>query len=228
MSYRIQAAEERTNDKFIGGYKGHHIQIEREEPGERFGYMKRREVPEAPAKCSLFPIPHPDQFIVARRIFELALNGHSVVEIRSRLIDAFPDRPEHIPAHSTIDDALRDSFFCGQWAIRPGTKFERIINLREIVLPDGTTFQPIVTPDEFARLQTLRGNKRTRPSGKIGRRVNPFPGLIHCAACGRKMYPGYRKIQRANKAREEQLGYECHTRHDDGTRCPQGRIASCL
>jgi len=37
----------------------------------KFGYVKRREYKSA-AKSSLFPVPHPEQFEVIKRIFELA------------------------------------------------------------------------------------------------------------------------------------------------------------
>ena len=152
----------------------------------KYGYKKRREVPETPAKCSLFPIPHPQEYDIARRMFDLALSGHGVNEIRSRLADEFPDRRGHLPSLSTIDRELRDSFYYGDWVIQPGTKLERIVNLNEITLLDGYRFEPIITIADFSHLQRLRGEKRCLPTTREHRRVNPFPGLVHCATCRRK------------------------------------------
>ncbi len=190
----------------------------------KYGYQKRREIPENPAKCSLFPIPHPEQFDIAKRTFALALEGHGVRRIHAFLMDEFPERREHILALSTMDRALRDSFYCGHWGIMRGKKTERIIDLSEITLADGTTFEPIISMAEFEELQVLRGGKRTHPIRRNQRRINPFPGLVHCATCERKMYPSYRKIKRADSLFEEQLGYECQSKSETGTRCLQSRI----
>lgn len=194
----------------------------------KYGYQKRREVPENPAKCSLFPVPHPEQFDIAQRMFSLALEGHGVREIQAYLKDEYPDRRMLTLSLSVLDKRLRDSFYCGQWIIMPGKKFERIINLTEITLADGTKFEPIVSVDEFKRLQELRGGKRTHPVMRKNKRINPFPGLVLCSTCGRKMYPSYRKIIRAGRPREEQLGYECQAKQENGKPCPQSRIKAEL
>jgi len=194
----------------------------------KYGYTKLREVPENPQKCSLFPIPHPVSFTIVERMFVLALEGHSVRQIREYLIDEFPDARELILGVSAIDARLRDPFYCGQWIIKPGTNQERIIDLTNIVLPDGTSFKPICTSQQFEQLQNLRGSKRTVSLPRKPHRINPLPGLVFCHCCGKKMYPNFRKIKRGGNQVEEQLGYECQTIFENGKRCPQGRIKSDL
>jgi len=192
----------------------------------KYGYTKRREVPENPQKCSLFPIPHTVSFPIVERMFVLAFEGHSVRQIREYLIDEFPDAREFILGVSAIDARLRDPFYCGQWIIKPSTKQERIIDLNNITLPDGTSFIPVCTHQQFECLQKLRSSKRTISMPRKPHRINPLPGLVFCQNCGRKMYPNFRKIKRGGNQIEEQLGYECQTIFEHGKRCPQSRIKS--
>lgn len=67
----------------------------------------------------------------------------------------FPDHHESLNK-AMIDKRLRDSFYCGLWVIKKNTKQERTIDLTQIILHDGTRFEPAITKDNFDRLQTIR------------------------------------------------------------------------
>ena len=188
----------------------------------KFGYQKRRES-ENPAKCSLFPVPHPEHFDVIQRMFALAFEGASLDAIHSALRAEYAHLGDLPISVSTINRNLNDSFYCGHWTIKSGTKDERIIDLNRISLPDQTTFEPVLSLAEFNNLQKLR-NAKSALSKLPRKRINPLPGLVHCSQCGGMMYPGYRKIKRTGGTMEEQLGYECQGTSDNGCRCAQKRV----
>ncbi|MES9898567.1 MAG: recombinase family protein [Sedimenticola sp.] len=188
----------------------------------KFGYEKRRES-ENPAKCSLFPVPHSQFFSVAKRMFELAAEGASLDTIHHTLKKEYTHLGNLPISVSTINRNLNDSFYCGLWTIKTGTKDERVINMKEIVLPDQTTFTPILSISEFHYLQKLR-NAKIALANLPRKRSNPLPRLVHCEYCERLMYPNYRKIKKAGGLIEEQLGFECQGKKSNGRRCPQKRI----
>ena len=190
----------------------------------KYGYMKLREVPENPQKCSLFPIPHPESFEIVQRMFALALDGAGIKAIRAKLIAEFPERRKHILSLSAIDARLRDPFYCGHWLIKPGSKQERVIDLTQICLPNGTKFMPVLSVSEFHALQEARKIKSNAAVPRRTKRVNPLPNLVTCGKCGGRMYPNHRKVKRAGGVKEEQLGYECQNRNEDGTPCCQRRV----
>jgi len=71
----------------------------------------------------------------------------------------FPDHAQSLNK-TMIDKRLRDSFYCGLWIIKKGTKQERTIDYTNLVLQDGTRFEPVVTKEQFERLQEIRNANR--------------------------------------------------------------------
>jgi len=88
-------------------------------------------------------------------------------------------------------------------------------------LPDGTVFKAVISEVEFLNCQT-NPNQAQRQHKKI-RHINPFPMPVVCERCQSKMRPCWKRIKRAGRVFENQLGYECQTRID-GQRCKQPRL----
>ena len=193
---------------------------------EKFGYKKRREVPENPKLCSLFPEPCPDNFYIIQRIFRLRLQGHAVEAIIELVRSEGMSPLGSKLSKSHISKCLTDSFYYGRWVINAGKKNERVIDLRQITLADGTKFQPVVSEKEFWQSQRWVDNAQVRK--QIKRHVNPISGQIVCSKCNEKMRPARRKIKRAGQLQNVQLGYECQTKLSDQERCPQCRVKAEL
>ena len=188
----------------------------------KFGYQKRREVPEKPELCSLFPIPCPIDFPIVERIFELRKAGYSLSAIA-----VFLSEEGFTPKHgelikSRIARISTDPFYFGKWIVNSGKDNERVIDLRKISLQDGTAFKPILSESDFYACQPSQMDTQ-RKSKRISR-TNPFHNPIICEYCGFKMRPCWKWIKKAGGIREEQLGYECQTKQGNGSRCPQSRI----
>jgi len=189
----------------------------------KFGFQKRREVPETPALCSLFPIPCPTNYPIVQRIFELRGNGYSLADIEQFLTEEALIPNGGKLGKSRISGIICDQFYFGMWYINKGKTNERVINMREIRLPDGTEFEPILTESDFWKCQSdIIKNQR---SHKRIKHINPIPVPVLCERCGGKMRPCWKKVKRAGGILEPQLGYECQTRRD-GSRCKQPRIKS--
>jgi len=187
----------------------------------KFGYQKRREVPETPALCSLFPIPCPTNYPIVRRIFELRREGRSLENIEISLISEALTPTVGKVGKSRISSILADQFYFGLWYINKGKPNERQVDLRTVTLPDGTRFEPVLNEVEFWDCQSER-TKNQRKHKKI-KHINPFPNAIVCNRCGKKMRPCWKKIKRTGGKIEPQLGYECQTRIE-GVRCKQPRL----
>jgi len=188
----------------------------------KFGYLKRREIPEKPELCSLFPVPCPTDFPIVQRIFELRRAGYSLSAIA-----VFLSEEGYIPKQgklikSRLARIASDPFYFGKWIVNKGKDNERIINLLDISLRDGTKFEPVISEVDFYACQSGQSDKQ-RPRKRI-KRINPFAGPVICAHCNQKMRPCWKWVRRAGGVREEQLGYECQTKLSNGTRCPQSRI----
>lgn len=188
----------------------------------KFGYQKRREVPEKPELCSLFPIPCSTDFPIVQRIFELRKARYSL-----SAIEVFLDEEGYIPKQgrlikSRLARIASDPFYFGKWIVNKGKENERVIDLRKISLRDGTEFEPVLAESEFYACQSMQSE--SKKSRKRIRRTNPFANPIICSHCNNNMRPCWKWIKRAGGIREEQLGYECQTKLSDGTRCPQSRI----
>jgi hypothetical protein len=188
----------------------------------KFGYQKRREVPEKPELCSLYPIPCPTDFPIVQRIFSLRASGYSL-----SAIETFLGEEGYIPKQgrlikSRIARIAADPFYFGKWYVNKGKDNERIIDFRKISLQDGTHFEPVITEAEFYACQS--GQAKNQRAQKRIHRINPFANPVICSSCKHSMRPCWKWIKRAGGIREEQLGYECQTKLDDGSRCPQSRI----
>jgi len=193
---------------------------------DKFGYKKRREVPENPKLCSLFPEPCPDNYSIIQRVFQLRLQGFAVETIIDLL------RSEGIKpigsnlSKSHISKCLTDPFYYGRWVINADRKSERVIDLNRITLADGTRFQPVVSEKEFWQCQ--RWMNSTNVKHRIQRHVNPISGQVLCHQCNGKMRPARRKIKRAGQLKVTQLGFECQTKLSNQERCPQSRVKAEL
>jgi len=187
----------------------------------KFGYLKRREVPENPKLCSLFPIPCPRTFPIITKVFELRRKGASVETISGQLSE---EGVEQRYSRSQISAWIRDPFYYGHWVINEGAADQRDVDLRQIRLPDGLTFRPVITEEQYWSCQ--RFVSKGRPRRKQIRHVHPIHASVICGDCDRSMRPAIRKIKKAGGLIEQQHGFECHTKHADGTRCGQKRIRS--
>lgn len=192
----------------------------------KFGYQKKREIPDKPKLCSLFPIPCETHFPIVQRVFALRLEGRSLADIELTL-----KRERLMPKTGTplgksrIGRILTDSFYHGKWVINQGKKDERTKDLLAMRLPDGTQFAPAVSEIDFLNCQT--DPAKTYRSHKKIKHINPFPLPVRCARCDGKMRPCWKQIKRTGGVLEKQLGYECQTRID-GERCKQPRLKAGL
>jgi len=191
----------------------------------KFGYQKKREVPETPALCSLFPIPCPINFPIVQRIFALRAASNSLYEIERTLISEGLQPTNGKIGKSRISSILSDPFYFGLWYINKGKDNERKVDLRHVKLSDGTTFKPVISEVAFWECQTDR-TKYKRQHKKI-KHINPFTMPVMCECCGKNMRPCWKKIRKAGGIIEPQLGYECQTRIN-GTRCKQPRIKASI
>ncbi len=192
----------------------------------KFGYQKKREVPENPALCSLFPIPCPINFPIVVRIFELRREGYSLASIETSLFEEGLVPKLGKLGKSRIGSIASDPFYFGRWFINKGKSNERIVEMATICLPDGTRFEPILTEVEFWDCQS--NCAKTQRKHSFIRHVNPFPVPVVCERCQAKMRPCWKRIKRAGGRVESQLGYECQSRHADGSRCKQPRLKAEL
>ncbi len=143
----------------------------------KYGYVQKREH-KNPKLCSMFPIPHEERFPIMQRMFELGLQGHSADMLSKFLKQEFPELRASLNK-TMIDKRLRDSFYCGLWVVKKGSKQERTIELSKLTLPDGTRFEPAISRDNFERLQLIRVANRNGAIIKR-KRINPLPQLVNC------------------------------------------------
>ena len=189
-----------------------------------FGYTKKREHPD-PSQCSLFPIPHPTLFDARKMIVSLALERQSINQILKTVRAHFVHLDEFSMSHALVHKIINDEFNFGRWVVNRGQENERVVDLMNITLPDGTQFTPVCSKQEFDQIQCQKSGP-----GKIRnrRRINPLPNIVTCGHCDRKMYPSYRKIKKGGGVVEEQLGYECQYKDENGERCQQSRFKAAL
>lgn len=188
----------------------------------KFGYQKRREVPEKPKLCSLFPIPCETNFHIIQKVFKLRLAGSTIDEILSIVKKERCHTVKSTVSRSAVSRWLCDPFYFGHWIINPGQKNERNIDLNNITLFDGTIFTPVVSEADFWKCQrSATGQMSAR---KTIRHTNPLSVYVNCHRCHGHMRPAIRKIKKSGGIIDPQLGYECQTILDAGNRCPQGRV----
>lgn len=126
-------------------------------------------------------IPDPERFHLIQRAWELVLTGRYSVrdiqriaaeewQLRSRKTKKLGAKPYNVSAWYRI---FTEPFYCGSfWWKEPGTEIRRLYKGAHV---------PMITEDEFDRVQFLLGRK-----GKPGRRTHrfAFTGLIRCGECG--------------------------------------------
>lgn len=188
----------------------------------KFGYQKKREVPENPKFCSLFPIPCETNFPIIKHAFKLRMEGVSLDDTLLSLEENGLRPKKGKVTRSSLAYWLNDPFYFGNWIINRDKPDERIVDLSTITLADGTTFTPVVTEQEFWQCQ------KRLTDGKTIRRhtshVNPICGTVQCASCGENMRPALRQVKRAGGIKKPQLGFECQTKSKNGDWCDQGRV----
>ncbi len=188
---------------------------------DKVGYVKRRDNPENPKLCSLFPEPCPQDFPILKRAFAMRLAGEPITRIVAILSNEGHTFKNAKISDATLHRCLTDPFYYGKWVINADLKTERIVDLRLITLQDGTKFQPVVTEAEFMKCQLSYGGNQ-----KIvvrTRHTNPIAGRIICSRCQATLRPARRKIHTAN-GKIKQLGYECQSKDDTGKNCVQCRV----
>jgi len=189
---------------------------------DKFGYQKRREVPENPKLCSLFPEPCPVNYAIIQRIFALRLEGLSVESIIALLRSEGVNPNGATLTKSHISKCLSDPFYHGRWVINANQKEERVVDLTTITLHDGTQFQPVVSEAQFWKCQRWLEGPGIKQ--KLRKHINPIHGEIFCQYCGGRLRPARRKIKRAGQQLISQLGYECHSKQVNSQKCPQSRV----
>ncbi len=155
-------------------------------------------------------VPDGSHFEAVQRIFRLALTG--VYPVRSILRIATEEWGYRMPdnrryggrplAQSTLYHMLGNPFYAGYFywngRLYPGKH------------------QPMVTMDEFQRVQSLIGRPGTQ---KPQKHTFPFTGLIHCGECGLMVTAEHH----INRYGSHYIYYRCTKRHGSA-RCRQPYI----
>lgn len=149
-------------------------------------------------------VKDPDRFDLIRRAWDLALAGsmrpNQVLKVlndqwgfRSRKTKAQGGRPM---SPTGFYDLLSNPFYMGIIRLRSGETYQG-------------KHEPMLTPEEFARVQELLGRtRRPRPS----RHRFTYAGILTCAICGRTMV-GEEHVKPSGK---RYVYYRCHRRGSDG------------
>jgi len=183
----------------------------------KFGYTKKREIPETPKLCSLFPIPDPKTFPARQRLVELWKDRTPDDQCRMIIKREFGLSL----SRSGISKLRADPFNYGIYVIKEGTDDERRIDFRTLEAPDGTKFTPVADEKTYWDFQTFK--RKDQPNKRKQKHINPFQGLVICGYCKSGLRPARRKIIRVEKTTKE-LGYECQTVSSRKKRCKQSRV----
>lgn len=103
-------------------------------------------------------------------------------------------RPIYLDNKATVSTVFRDPFYYGK-LIQAG---------EEIMLSDYYDFEPMITEEEYDKVQALsRVRTQATPTGK-GKVFLPFRGLVVCGFCHKAMTPGA-----SGRKNEKKLYFEC-------------------
>lgn len=139
----------------------------------KFGYDKKREVPENPKLCSLFPIPCADNFPIVQRIFALRLEKHSLLEIETTLkSENLIPKTGNPLGKSRIGGIIADPFYYGKWIVNQGKKNERTKDMNTLQAPGGTKFTPVISELDWLNCQSAQS--RHNSTRTLKRHINPF------------------------------------------------------
>lgn len=135
---------------------------------------------------------------VIRRMFEMYLAGESTVEISHKFIQQnelvyYKRKGEMVPvswSKSTIARSLKNITYVGHTLFGKtklkkikGKKTKEKVDEEFHILVQGT-HDPIITPEEWDRVQEIMNKKRTQPPA-MKHAKHTFSGLISCASCGK-------------------------------------------
>jgi site-specific DNA recombinase len=158
---------------------------------------------------------------VVRRMFELYLEGYSTVEIsfmfnQEKVLAHHKVKGEMVPitwGKSTVARSLKNVIYAGH-TLFGKTKLKKIKGKKEQIKNDEEfhilvkhTHAPIVSDEEWDRVQELMNKKRTQPPAmKHAKHV--FSGLVVCASCGK-----VHTFERQQDTRKEWRISSCTTRN---------------
>ena len=163
---------------------------------------------------------NPEQAKVVRMIFDWYLQGWGLVKIKNEL------EIRHIPTatgkdhwHPTvISHILRNTFYCGIMTYHkeytPDYLKQKKIPNRGVIplLQVQGTHEPIVSVEEYEKVQEILESKRKTLPGRDGKKIGKTPistmwGRLLICECGHKMH--HRKWQRND--RWSGCGYQCYS-----------------
>ena len=139
-----------------------------------------------------------DDAKVVRRMFEMYLEGHSTPDISYKFIQEnvmayHKVKGEMVPitwSKSTISRSLKNITYAGHTRFgktkikkMKGEKYQTPVD-EELHLIVEDTHEPIVTPEEFKKVQEIMNRKRTVPPA-MKHAKHTFSGLIRCESCGK-------------------------------------------
>ncbi len=157
-------------------------------------------------------VPDPERFPLLRSFWELLLTGNTPEEARKKLNDDWGfrtvvrKRSGGNPLSKTgMYNLIRSKVYCGI--------VERNVD-GELQTFQGS-HKPMISEDEFWRVQRLLGNPVPRPQTKNF----AYTGLISCAECG-GMYTAYEKVKKSGK---RYVYYKC-TKKNNRTGCKQKQL----
>lgn len=145
------------------------------------GYIIRK----LPGKPHGIFVPHPVNFLLIRKAFELAILGRSHRDIADTLNEEgyrTPPNKDGSGGDTPIDyrrigGILRDSFYYGLWRITTKSREVKTVDLLKLFPEE---FEAVVHFNEWAKVQRQmeKDNKLSTPKGD-----KPLAGIIKCSAC---------------------------------------------
>lgn len=153
----------------------------------------------------------PDRFVLVRKMWDLMLTGTSNPQaIRRIATEEWGLRTKNgkVLAYSSPYWIFTNSFYCGTYEFPRGSG-----NWYE------GAYEPMVTREEFDRVQVLLGKKgRPRPKTQIFE----FTGMATCGECGAAITAELKTKHQQNGNVHTYVYYHCTKRRDPN--CPQGSI----
>ena len=179
---------------------------------------------------------------VVRKIFKLCIDGYGPVQIARILTEQGIPTPTAYALSqgrdngrhnaktyrwgaNTIAHILERYEYCGH-TVNFRTKMKSYKVHKIVYNPQDewqifeNTQEPIITQQTFDLVQELRKHKRRPQRSEV---VNPFAGMVYCAACGEKMY-----LSRRKNERPEQEHMRCSTYAKEQDKCTVHYIRTCV
>ncbi len=179
MAVELGMANQFVRDLSVNVKRGLRAKLEKGEPlgVAPEGYLN---TPDR-QKGSRIAIPDPDRFLLVRRMWDLMLTGYynpqQVLRIANEEWNYRTVKRSRIGggplSRSAIYKLFRNSFYCGKLYHGPSDQVYQ------------GTHKPMVTEEEFEKVQILMGSKRPRVSPKT--KFFAHTGQIHCGGCGNQV-----------------------------------------